>query len=363
MPPKVTKTTKVTKVKTDPKFLLNNAEAKAEWDLYKAVSGKNQAAGASKVRAAKGVKRDIGPDVYCYDSHLTGWGRSDSEWTAPSVTGSVTTIEDNGFQLHVAGFRIHASAYEYNQINIDDGSIPLQFYNSWDGTGYSDYNLATVSQKFMASWLYTPQSDADGYGNDDWQPQFAKLVVTVLEQDPNSNTATKVRLDFYRDFFGDVILAVQAIIENKDMVSYRETNVRYNITDAEINYITDGGSRENGPGDGTRITLWAPRNIPDSTVAQYDSLQVYGWQAASSYDMDTYWDDYSGNAHNFFEGVTLTRRVPYSAIDASLFFPRSTNTVYTALPSNIKNRDVWIVTIGVLVAILFLYQMYVLRNF
>jgi hypothetical protein len=344
--------------RTEPKFLANNPEARKEWDYFENLSANLQAKKSSKVRTAT---KDIGPDLYVFSSRPTNWTRNDAEWTAPSVTGSQATITDSGFQLHIAGMRIHANAYSYSQIMIDDGSIPLQFYMNFNNTGYNEYNQATIAQKFMATWMYTPQNFANNHGNDGGWPDFSKLVTTVLAQDPKSNAATKMRLDFFRSYSGPDVLAVQVIIENLDKESYLETNVRFNITDAEVNYITDDGGRD-GNGQDTLIELWAPRAIPDMTVGNYDSGQVYGWTNSYTYDEYPYWNDY-GLAHRFFEGITQTRRVPYSAIDASLFSPRSTQTI-TEVPTDIKNRDAWILAIGVasvLLLVLALYEMSALR--
>jgi hypothetical protein len=341
---------------TAPKFLKNNAPAQKEWNAYTAISNDRKVSYASMPRVVRDAPKDIGPDLYCFDTHLTNWKRTDAEWTAPSITGAVTTYDDNGFQFHIAGMRVHAYAYNYTQIYIDDGSIPLQFFNSWNETGYAGYNLATVSQKFMASWLYSPQSYNDGYGNDSWVPSFNKLEVVVLEQDATSNLASKVRLDFYRNF-GETLLAVQVMIENKSMGSYLETNVRFNVTDAEVQYITNGGNRIDGDGSETKISFWAPRNIDGLTVQQYDSLQTHSWYDTDTYDWLVFWNDYN-DSHHFFEGVTQTRRVPYSALDASLFFPRSTATITTTSASDVKNRDAWIITLGILVGLLAILSAY-----
>lgn len=344
-------------VKPTPKFLENNPSAQKDWDIFKRLSDERKIANELKKSAPKSEKKDIGPDIPCFSNHLVGWRRTDSEWTDQSVTGTETTFDDYGFSFHVAGMRIHAYAGNYTQIFIDDGSIPLQFYNSYNSTGYDDYTLSTVSQKFMATWMYTPESLVDGHGNNSWGPDFSKCVVCILEQDPNSNVAIKTRLDFYRSYSGSSELSVQVIIEHKNMGSYIETNVRYNLSDREILYITNGDLRTNGNGAGTLIELWAPRNLNEQTVQSYDSSQVHTWWYTNTYDEVSNWDDYS-TSYNFFEGITLSRRVPITALDASDFFSR---TVLTSVPSkpiikDNKTRDTWILAIGVTVGVLLLLQ-------
>jgi len=332
-----------------PKSVESNLDAKREFDAWNSKMTEKRAAPKTK---GPRHPRGVGPALYSADIRISNWSKTGAEWTQASATGVTTEIEDSGFGLHVAGMRVHA--YQDN-ISITDGSVPMQYY--FDNIGSYDNNSTTIAFKYAAEWnCYV---DDTGYN-------ISKLVCTILEQDAN-NTATKMRLDFYKDFtnysqtYSAQELAVQVIIENLDKDGYIETNVRFNLSDAQITIIDD----ENGTGS-TYASLDLNRLDYRSTIALYDGSQVYNWGNYDSYNDSVYDHDLSTNL--WLRGYDLTRRVPYTVLQASSFFFPAVPTVSNhvlggATVSNVTDvkdtnnkQNTWLLIIGIAVIILILAQ-------
>ena len=340
---------KVPRSTTYPKNIENFPEAKAEFDQFRKICDAKRT-----TPKTKNASRGVGPALYSGDTRISNWSKTGAEWTQDSVTGQTYDYHSTGgtyYGFHVAGMRVHAQT---DEIYIHDGSVPMQ-YNFNNGSTYSVIDTSTsISFKYAAEWyLYT----------DDGNQDITRIVSTILQQDAN-NAATKIRLDFYKDFTGynsytAEQLAVQVIIENLDQNGYIETNVRYNLTDAEIYVTLD----ENGSG-GTYATLDFNRMDYRSTVGLYDGTQVYAW-----YGYDSYYDQINDNdlsTNLWLRGYDFTRRVPYTALQASaFFFPASASVTNNVLgATNVATTDVidtnnkqnaWILALYIIVAILSLF--------
>jgi hypothetical protein len=334
---------------TLPKFIEKNPEAKADYDLF--LSTRQAKRTAPK---KKSTQRATGPALFSAEVRISNWSRTASEWTQGSVTGVDKTIEDTGFGLHVAGMRVHANS---SNIAITDGSVPMQYYHT--NVGNYQSSSTSISFKYAAEWsLFT---------DDDGCP-LTKVVTSILEQDLN-NTATKMRLNFYKNFTsagGDSdVLAVQVIIETLDKDGYVETNVRYNLSNAQIAAINDFDAS-----GATNAELDANRLDENATIANYDATQVYDWSAVTSggnnisYNYVLDWDDLSSNLH--FRGYEFTRRVPFSVLAASsFFFPTKTvtnnvlgaTTVMTNQITDTNNsQNGWILALYIIVGLVILFQ-------
>ena len=341
---------KVPRSTTYPENVVNKPEAKAEYDLFRKICDSKRA--APKVRGAKKA-RAVGPALYSADTRISNWSKTGAEWTQVSVTGQTWEKNDSGGSnyngLHIAGMRVHA---QRDEIYITDGSVPMQYY--FDNISNYDGNSTSISFKYAAQWYL---SVADG------NQGITRIVSSILQQDAN-NTATKVRLDFYKDFSGyndytDTELAVQVIIENLDQNGYIETNVRYNLTDAQIYVINE----ESGTGS-TYVELDLNRMDYRQTVALYDGVQMYDWDNLDSFYANVYDDELSSNL--WLRGYDFTRRVPYTALQASaFFFPAAasvtnnvlgaTNVATTDVINTNNKQNAWILALYIIVAILSLF--------
>jgi hypothetical protein len=327
-----------------PKSVESNPDAKREFDAWNAKMTAKRA--APKTKGAR-HPRGVGPALYSADIRVSNWSKTGAEWTQASATGVTTEFEDSGFGLHVAGMRVHA--YQEN-ITIMDGSVPMQYY--FDNISNYDNNSTSISFKYAAEWSF--------YVNDGGY-DISKLVCSILEQDSN-NTATKMRLDFYKDFtnYSDAYsaqeLAVQVIIENLDKEGYIETNVRFNLSDAQITIADDYGGTDN-----TYAELDLNRLDYRSTIALYDGSQVYNWSNYNSYYDNVYDHDLSTNL--WLRGYELTRRVPYTVLQASaFFFPAAatvtnnvlgaTNVATTDVIDTNNKQNAWILALYIIVGIL-----------
>ena len=273
------------------------------------------------------AQKDTSPNVYLMDIQVDNWSSTAAEWTAQPVTGSTSTFNDAYFQQHISGLRLHADS-DSTQIRISDGSIPLQF--SADATSLGQYPATSVLSKFYFECTYAA-SDATTY--------MERIDINILEVD-SSNTAVKTRLDIWRDFGSDPVIAVQIMLENVDMGTYWETRLRFNLSDDEIN-------ENNGTGE---ITLYGER-IPQMTVAMWDKSQAYDW-ANSEYGFNgTVYDNDYNSQNNNFKGVTFYRRVPKTALRAALLADVVTSVpAPTVVTAETKNSTLtWVTFILLLV--------------
>jgi hypothetical protein len=309
-------TTSTTTVKKLPKSLnVENPDPQAlkEWNnflvraenaksRYLANKGQEKKKKTADTKTLSSPNFTPGPDVYMADYVHTGWSSTASEWTDESITGAVETYEDTGFGMHVSGMRVHAQT-DSTIIEVTDGSVPLQFYTQGynDNTDFNS-DAITIAEKFNAAFYYIATNDIS----------FDKVVITILAVD-SANAATKTRLDFYKIYDADSVIAIQVIIENLDMETYRDTRVRFNLSTLEISENGASGS----------VTIYANR-IPNQTVGDFDTKQSYNWYVeGNSFEGGISYDDSGG--HNF-KGWTFYRRVPYTALRLSNFYPTDSIT-------------------------------------
>lgn len=308
-------------------------ESEAEWKLFEE-NRKNRKA-LTKSLNLKDIKQAIdareekkpkrkdfvpGANVYLVDYYNDNWLDDDIEWTADSITGFKSTFNNDYFQQHISGFRLHAD-YDNTYVNIEDGSSPLQTWST---------DARTIAGKFYWNIEYYSVQDTP----------FDHLDISILAVD-STNAATKTRLDFYRDFGSGAVLAIQVMVETTDEMSHREMRVRFNLTQDQID---DAGATSN-------VNIEASR-IPLSTVRAFDREQSYDWNLSEYGFFDTvYYDDLG---FENFKGVSFYRRVPYTALTLSNFFPEvsasvnSTTTTMTNTTTSKSSNLTW-VTFGLVV--------------
>jgi len=274
-----------------PKFLRNNPEALKQWNEY-ILKIKQTSSGQYADRTF-----DPGPNIPIFDAQATGWSANASEWSAQPVTGISTTFEnDTAFLLIVSGMRIIA---ELQFIIVTDASIPLQrpAYQQ----GFSELSTSYTFQ-FACSYFGKNNSFL-----------VSKVISSILEVD-SENTAVKTRIDFYKIYESASVIAVQLMIENRDMQTYIETKIRWNLSNDEITANL-----------GQEVPFIETKNVSQSETYDYDlHIDLFNKSQAFLPINNTAFRQVISreNAGGLnFKGWTFYRRVPKIALRLSNFFP------------------------------------------